>query len=513
MYNTQKTDLEAVEAVVPGVVEAYKELTFKNPLGIYTSGGAFFNHTFFGRDAAMSARFVTDFDHETALKVIEGLMQHQGRTIVPATQEAPGRMHHELRDFKQWQHGRLKERGGLFIVSKLFWGMKQGVLRTYFSTDSTGDFVRLVNKYCHRVDPTILERPVRVHGQKIPVSQALEQAADWIVSQVDHGGRFMTVRGNYSLPFQSFQDSVTAYAWSDRRIANYHRPHSFVEVQAFAADALEDASRLLSGITEKTAIYKTTAHHMRDSLLQNYWDPSIDFFTSLLSERNGILQRLDVPNISAGWTLNTSWWDEVPLEKRVYVIRSVLKRLFSDEFLTDVGIRTRSRFSEEPLKGTVDYHGSQTVWPMFNYMIAGSLKRHRMFKLAAELERRIVNGCNAVGEAPEFMIVDKKTGRLQRPRNNMRLPTMTAQMVPEKNIAFTVVPLFTIARSLQAPSTRPPLEWQQTIEEDILRSIKKVPLFDPRDAARMLQPREIYLRRNSATIRSFFDMTLKGVRK
>lgn len=505
------TDFEAIEEIVPGIIEAYGELTADNDLGTFTSGGLFFNHTFFGRDASMSAKFVADFDHQTALKVIYGLMKYQGTKNDPVTQEEPGRIHHELRDFSIWR-GRLSERLVLLLVGR-FWGMKNGVLKTYFSADSTANFIRLVNKYCHNIDTALLDKEVDLGGRKVTVRQSLEAAADWLVSQVDSNGHLMTRRVKRSLPFQTFQDSVTAYAWSDGLIANYRRPHSFVEVQAFAADALDDTSRLLSGQTGKIVSYKETAHRMRRALLSDYWDIEHRFFSSLLTERDRVLKLLDVPNISAGWTLNTSWWDEVATHDRIEKISDIVNRLFSDEFLTDVGLRTRSKYAYEPLGGTVDYHGAQTVWPMFNFMIIEGLRRHRMFRLAQQLEHRLINGCNVVQKFPEFFIVDKESGQMQLPIRDRSLPKITAQMIPEKNIAFTVVPLLNIARSTGEPVPKPAEEWQKELEESVLSRITHMPLVAPQKAIDALQPRKVYLKRSSALLRSVHRFGIKEVKQ
>lgn len=508
--NQWHTDLEAIEALVPGVTKAYESLLAGEGIGFYTSSGAFFNHTFFGRDATMSAKFVTDFDHDVVVEVIEALVALQGKKENSKTQEAPGRIHHEWRDFKSWQ-GRVSERLALHLFSR-FWDVKDGKLTTYFATDTTANFIRLVNKYCHRIDPSFLDRTVKQSdGATITVAESVEQAADWIVSQLDDKARLMTVRARHSLPFQTFQDSVTAYAWGDGRAVNYRKPHSFVEVQALGSDALEDASRLLSGRTHKTAAYRDSAHDMRRTLMSDYWSVQDNYFTSVLSERDGVLKPLDVPNITAGWTLNTSWWDEMPVSEREKKITAIVNRLFSDEFLTDIGLRTRSKYAREPLGGMVDYHGSQTVWPMFNFMVIEGLRRHRMYMLAEQLERRLMNGVNVSGMFPEFMIIDKQ-GKLLLPQRRRFLPHVRAQMIPEKNIAFTIVPMMTLARRTGSQYPKPPKDWHQKIEEDVLSRIPLVPLIKPADAYSELQPKKIYMSRAGATAKSVWYVLAKRVR-
>ncbi len=506
-----QSDFDAIEAIVPGVFKAYESLMAPAGMGIYTSNGAFFNHTLFGRDATMSAKFVSDFDHETTRKVIVALAGLQGIKEDPVTQEAPGRIHHELRDFHEWK-GRASERLILKFFSRM-WGEKHGQLLTYFATDTTANYIRLVNKFCHRIDPSLLDMKVKNYeGVELTIAESVELAADWIVKQLDDRARLMTVRAPHSLPYQTFQDSVTAYAWNDKRAVNYRLPHSFVEVQAFGADALEDASRLLSGRTSKTATYRDRAHDMRRVLMSDYWDVEKHYFSSVLSERDGVLKPLDVPNISAGWTLNTSWWDEMPVHDRSKKISSIVNRLFSDEFLTDVGLRTRSKYAVEPLGGVIDYHGSQTVWPMFNFMVIEGLRRHRMYLLADQLERRLINGVNVNGQFSEFLIVDKQ-GKLLVPKRSRLLSYRRAQMVPEKEIAFTIVPMMTIARRVgTVPPQKPPKDWHEQLENDVLSRIQLVPLIKPEDAMAELRPTKVYLSRTGATLRSAWHVLTRKAR-
>src|SRR5688572_4060899 len=97
---------DELEAIIPGVLDAYDSLKTTNGMGSYTSNGAFYNHTFFGRDTAMAAKFVTDFDHQVTRDTIVALAALQGQTTNLKTQEEPGRIHHEYRDFSTWKGGR-----------------------------------------------------------------------------------------------------------------------------------------------------------------------------------------------------------------------------------------------------------------------------------------------------------------------------------------------------------------------------------------------------------------------
>ena len=502
-------DVEAVESIVPGVLAAYNELRATNGMGIYTSNGAFYNHTLFARDATMSAKFVSDFDHEVVKETIVALGALQGVKHDARTQEEFGRIHHEFRDFDLWK-GRWNERLALRFMGT-FWGARQKQIQTYYAADTTANYIRLINKFDHHIDRSFLDFKLKAgDGTTITVAESLTRAADWIVQQLDADGRFLTTRSRWSLPYQTFQDSLTAYAWNDGHPAAFRRPHSFVEVQAYGADALEDVSKLLTGRSKSVGRYREAAHTMRQALLRDFWSDDDEYFCSVLSERDGELRRLDVPNISAAWTLNASWWDELPQYEREAKISSIVNRLFSDEFLTDVGLRTRSNFAHEPLGDSIDYHGAQTVWPMFNFMVIEGLRRHRMYELAEQLERRIVNGANALGKYDEFFMVSKQ-GELYEPHKNRRLPKVRAQMIPERNIAFTIVPLLTIARRTGQPAPREPKPWHAKLEASILARIPNVPLMKPAQACDALQPRSVHVVRTSAIVRSVLHIRRGGV--
>ncbi len=503
------TDADALNEVIPGVTDAFDALRATNNDGIYTSNGAYYNHTVFGRDAALSGRFVCDFDHDLARDIIIRLARLQGYKYRQRNQEEPGRIHHEWRDFRTWK-GRPMERLSVAFAG-LLWGAHDHRLLTYYASDSTAEYIRLVEKYARRVDRSLLEATyVAKNGRTLTVLDSLVDAANWLVGKVDDHGRFMTTRSHFSLPYQTLQDSVTAYAWSDGRPVNFHRPHSFLNTQAAGADALEQLSKLLAGQHPSARRYQDTAHAMRRALLNDYWDMSQQTFTSVLSERRGVLQQLDVPNISAGWTLNASWWSEVPHNDRVQRIAAIVNRLFSDEFLTEAGLRMRSKYIREPLGDLVDYHGAQTVWPITTFLVAEGLRQHNMFRLADQLEWRVINGINAIGKFAEFMVVDKK-GQLLHPTNDPTLPRLSAQMIPERDIAFTIVPLITMAQRVDERRTEVLEDWQHDLECAILSRIPLVSLLSPEEARRELQPPRIYLTRAGATFRSVVHIMRKGV--
>lgn len=469
-----------LEAIIPGALDAYEGLKTKNGMGIYTSNGAFYNHTFFGRDTAMAAKFVADFDHQVTRETIIALAALQGSETNPKTQEEAGRIHHEYRDFTTWQGGRLERLALGFFRRR--WGATDKQLLTYYASDTTALYIRLIHKYVTHIDKSFLDVMIKNrHGESFTLHESVARAADWIVANQDERDHFVTARPNgWALPFQTFQDSSTAYPRADGTLANFRRGITYTESQAFSIDALQDAIRLLEN-HERRHEWQASAHAMRRALLRDFWSENEQFFGSAY-DKNGLV---DMPNVSAGWTLNTSLWDEVPSAERTRVIGAIVSRLFSDDFLTPVGLRTRALHTDQPLPGVVEYHGRLTVWPMFTFMVIEGLRHHRLYRLATELENRLINGINASGTFEEFMVVDGGGHLLRSEPKKHAEVAVDAQMLPEKTIAFTVIPAVVLAWRGTSPGRAWPAqaEWQKKLEDDVLRGLEPTERLDPAEAA------------------------------
>lgn len=489
-----------IDAVVPGVTAAYRQLRDSGGQGLYTSLGRYYNNTIFGRDAGMTAKFVTFFDHTTAWETIMTLSSYQGQAENHRTHEQPGRIHHEMRDYSAW-HGRWYDRLGLEVAG-LAWGKRNRKLVSYYAADSTATYIRLIHKYSGAIDRSIIDREVpQMNGVMLPLSQSVVHAANWIVEQVDEGGIFWVKRANrWSLPYQTFADSVTAYAWMDGAPANTSLPHSYVEVQAYALDALKDAVRLLPAHKDADT-WRMVAHKMQRALLDNFWNHHSQTFSPGLFRRNDTATPLDTDMIMSTWTLNTSFWTELPDNEYREALCAIVRRVFDGDFLTDFGIRTKSTATNEPLGSIIDYHGSQTIWPMFNFMFIEGLRRHGLYRLARQIEFRLTNTLNALGNFPEFFIVDHE-GVLYQPDSHASLHK-SGQMIPEVNIAFTVVPALTLAyRNIYRRTTPAKDGWKYELEESILATIPEHELLEPKSAHHIIRPTPLHIRRTLGGIRS-----------
>lgn len=474
---------DELEAIIPGVLDAYESLKTTNGMGIYTSNGVFYNHTFFGRDTAMAAKFVTDFEHQVTRETIVALAALQGTKTDPKTHEEPGRIHHEFRDFSTWRGGRA-ERFWLGFFRRR-WGATDRQLLTYYAADTTALYIRLVHKYVSHVDKSFLDITIKNRdGHEFTVKESLARAADWLSAQLNEHDHFVTKRTNgWSLPYQTFQDSSTAFPRQDGSLANFRRGITYTEVQAFVIDALEDVTQMLEDHRSRHE-WQGAAHGMRRALIADFWNTKEQFFGSAFDEKGLV----DMPAVTAGWTLNTSLWDELPESKRVEIISAIVRRLFSDDFLTPVGLRSRSLHSNQPLPGVIEYHGRLTVWPMFTFMVIEGLRRHRLHRLATELENRTINGINASGDFEEFLVVDGGGHLLRNVPGEHAEITVDAQMLPEKHIAFTVIPAMVLAwratnrgRAWPAQS-----EWQKKLEDEVFASLDETERLAPHEADKVM---------------------------
>lgn len=470
-----------LDDVVHGVTTAYEALRANNDMGLYTSAGAFYNHTFFGRDASSTVALVAPFDHEVGRESIVALAALQGTKLDTKTQEEPGRIHHEYRNFASWS-GKGAEKWALKLLRNV-WGGNGDRLLTYFAADATASYINLVHTYARDVDGAILDLILTNKDQeRVTVRESVASAADWLLSRIGEDGVMATMRSNpWSLTFQTYQDSLTSYAQPNGDVANFKRPLAYIEVQGLTVDALRSASELIEE-DDRATIWRHKADTVAAATIENFWMPDEQYFASALEQGDDGWQQIKTRNVSASWILNSSIFHNLDNEDRERYIPPIVRRLFSDEFLTDLGLRTCSIEQGDPLKNVIEYHGSWTVWPMFTYLAIHGLQKHHMVNLARQLEHRLVNALNWSGGFDEFFVIDDTGKVLWKPTENsvplLKPGAKGIQMFPEQKIAFTIVPAMTIAHEIASGGATPtPRQWQKDLESEILGKINHVELY------------------------------------
>lgn len=462
------------------------------PQGVHTSLGVKFNNTLFARDSAITARELIDQDRELAREVVLTLASQQGTTVDQASDEEPGRIHHEYRDFHKWEINKAKKLP--MIAASIIWGGDTKSFTSYFSMDSTPLYVLLIADYFDR-DPSILdERVVQKDGREILITESLTAAADWMLShKTKHGLAEIRRRNKYGLTHQTWKDSLTGYIHENGDSLNLSQPIAYLEIQGLMVEGLRRAAKVLEKtLPERAMTWRKGADDIARTTLHDFWDEDDQYFVSSLDrDRYGNLRKDGVEQSDPGWLLDTSIFDDLPENDRRTYVMGIVAKLFSDNFLTDAGIRSRSVEYATTL-GVADYHGALVSWPIDTYMIAKGLRRQGFPQLADQLEARILNSVNIAGDFYEFFYVETNGKVLLNPeaarKHHPGAKDFPAQMFPEKGIAWTVAATLMIKHRIGTnPSKTKPKSsrgWQTDLEENILAHI---PLISPIEMASVIE--------------------------
>ena len=488
------------EWAVPNPRETLKKLHKEN-VGYDTSDGLLFNHGIWGRDRIITAMDELDYNPEIARETILTLAKIQGTAFNATSEEEPGKIHNEYRDITNWEApSNLKF--GARILSRFLGGNHEQYL-TYFAADSTPLFISLVSKYAREINPGILDETLEdKDGKQISVRQSFRHAIRWVETHIQKNGLVSAQKTNPFFFHQTWRDGHQSNPRPDGSIPNFADPIEYLDIQALSANALDDAALVFETQKPETArTLRTEAVEIRRKTIETMWMEDKQFFAvGREKDSSGNYRLIETIQSNPGWLLNSNFFDDLPHDQRQKYLTGVIKRLFSNEFLNDCGIRTRSvRHAWD--QDIADYHGSFVSWPVDTFMFAKGLRRQGFSKLAEQLENRILNYVNFVGEHSELFIVDEYgkvvvdiNSATQRENGARELPV---QMLPEKDIAWTTTAVAKILReregNLAVLEQRP--ECQMDLEEEILERIKDVQVFETEREVRENMPQNpaIYL--------------------
>lgn len=506
----------------PHLVEAIPEITPSSAVmvthrlrsegkGLYTSEGEHFNNTIFARDSAIAARELFSRDPQIAHEVILTLASLQGVTHNKRSEEEPGRIHHESRNFASWESPKFAKEG--FKLLSLVWGGNRQDMVTYFSLDSTALYALLVTDYAATDSSILNERVTRRDGKEITIEKSLRDSADWMSQHVTRDGLVEVPKHNkFALIHQTWKDSLTGYIREDGQPLNLSKPIAYLEVQALTTEALQRVSTVLPH-SGKTEMYGKKAAKVKQAILDRFWIPEREFFASAIDyDDRGEHRRIDVLQSDPGWLLQTSLFDNLSQSDREKYISGIVRGLFSPDFLTDAGIRTRS-LQYAGLINAADYHGSLVTWPVDTFMSAKGLRRQGFPQLAEQLEARILNAVNMAGNFYEFFFVDTSGKALLDPNKaKYKHPgdrDWAVQMFPESNIAWTVAAIVAIksqttkggSAQKQSSSTKH-VKWQRDLETEVLGKIKRISMIKRIDQLRLGKPEQpnIHIHQSAAEL-------------
>jgi len=292
----------------------------------YFAAGTPWFLTLFGRDSLWSAMMALPLGVEVAGETLRLLARHQGTRHDAVTEEAPGKILHEVR------YGPQVDRGDLPPL--------------YFGTiDATPLFV------------IALERAWRWgldQGSVAALLPHVERALAWMRDDGDPGGtgflRYSAV-GERRLANQGWKDSADGICFADGTLAA--APIALCEVQGYAYRAAVGGAAMLDahgrpGGTE----WRAWAARLRERFQAAFWvDDGAGGFPALALDGSGL--QVDSVASNAGHLLGTGILEPAQ-EARVAA------RLAELDMDSGWGLRTLS--SDSPRFNPLSYHGG-SVWP------------------------------------------------------------------------------------------------------------------------------------------------------
>ena len=292
----------------------------------------------FGRDSLLTSLMLTPLEPSLALGTLRTLAEHQGSAFDAATEEAPGRILHELR----------------FGPATAFALGGRGVY--YGTADATALFVVLAGELARwgNVDEEI--RDVMAH---------VDRALDWITGAGDlDGDGFVEYRRTTEagLANQGWKDSWDGINFADGRIAQ--APIALAEVQAYSYAAFVARAELADLFHDGSAgEWRQRAAALKREFNERFWLPDRGWYAVGLDADK---QPIDALTSNIGHCLWAGIVDDAHAP-------AVAAHLMSDEMFSGWGIRTlaTSMAAYDP----VSYHNG-SVWPHDTAICAAGLRRY-----------------------------------------------------------------------------------------------------------------------------------------
>ena len=396
-----------------------------------------------------------------------------------SSEEEIGKIHHEHRSLYVGERRISPRSQALLEYLSELWGGGTGSFTYYGSADATPLYVRLVGRFCAAHGPALLGHPlVDKDGRSMTVRDSVLAAVRWLVGRIEASplGLLEFCRTNpRGIAYQAWKDSGTSYVHRDGRFADCDQPIAAVEVQGYAYDALTAAARLFP---DHAPHWLDVAEAVRQSMLERFWMPDQDYFAMGLDrDPQGRPRRIESVASNGALLLGTSVFDGLPGASRY--IEGLVRRICSDEFVTEVGIRCRS-LEEDDRVDFQDYHGTWAVWAKESYDVAVGLQRQGFTRLARQLYWRILNAVNVAGAATEFLYVSPEQ-RVHYDFADRHLRGTDPQEIhgtnrPEPVQAWTLTAVLGIKSRASRPLPITAARWRAALENDVLPG---VPLVQP----------------------------------
>lgn len=403
--------------LTPIIGDVFAELDrVTTPEGVQASDWRMFRGAVFGRDSAQVGLDIVDVLPHRAATIAESLAARQGRRHDDRSEEEPGRIHHEWRSL--WLGRRRTDPENVDVMRLLqeLWGdPASDELCYYGSVDATCLFVTLVHRIVGREGPSLLDTVVRRgDASETSIADCVREAAEWITDRTTSSdlGLLEFRRSNpVGLPWQALRDGELSYQHADGGVANADAPIASLEVQGLAHDALLAAAEIVGDASG--AAWTDRARRLRAATLEHFVADDMPSGFCMAVDRHpttNTLRQVRVETTLPGELLESSFLDRA-LSEADYAERvgRIVRHLFGPSMLTAVGLRARSldhRGTLEPAPYAT-YQGSLTSWPVMTNIVSRGLARIGLPRLAADLDRRILDGIGHSGTFAEAWFVDE----------------------------------------------------------------------------------------------------------
>ena len=350
------------------------------PGEVFLAAGAPWFFTLFGRDSIWAARMMLPLGTELAAGTLRTLAAAQGRAVVPASEEQPGRILHEVR------RASLVIDGGVELPP-LYYG----------TIDATPLWI------CLLADAWRWGLPSEEVEELLP---ALEAALSWMADYGDADGdgflEYIDSSG-HGLANQGWKDSGDSVQWRDGRLAS--GTIALCEVQGYAHEAAMAGADLLEAFGRPAAQrWRTWAGQLADRFREKFW-VSDDVGRYPAIALDGDKDAVDTLTSNIGHLLGTGL-----LDAREEAL--VADRLTSPAMASGFGLRTLAEGSAGYWE--LRYHGG-AVWPHDTAIAIHTLARSGFGAQADSLAQALLAAAPAFGyRLPELFSGDAR-GRVPRP--------------------------------------------------------------------------------------------------
>ncbi|HET7277693.1 MAG TPA: glycogen debranching N-terminal domain-containing protein [Dermatophilaceae bacterium] len=311
----------------------------------------------FGRDSLLTSWMVLPFDTSLASGTLHTLAEHQGKEVVAATEEEPGRILHETR---------------FGPAARL---ALDGKSAYYGTADATPLFVMLVGE---------LRRWGVGLDELRPLLGATDGALRWIERYGDADGDGFVEYARKTagrLANQGWKDSWDGVSFADGRYAE--PPIALAEVQGYVYAAYRARAQLAAELGDRATERRCAdqAARLKERFNQAFWLEELGWFALAL---DGDKHPVDSLASNMGHCLWTGIVEEELAPK-------VAARLLSPEMFSGWGIRTLA--SSMAAYNPMSYHNG-SVWPHDNALCAAGLMRYGFVDEATKVATAVFDAAN-----------------------------------------------------------------------------------------------------------------------